>query len=214
MKSKLCILLSVLVMMLGSCGDDESWAPAYITDFADLRTDGNGVVVSMTLDDGREYVDVQLRDDFDGEADTVYRAICVYTLQNSEATLHSVTPAFAPQPIVDDGKLEIKTDPCIIQSIWRGGDYINARMLVQGKDLPHIAAFIDLGIAANAEGTAKVLTLQLYHDSNGDAEAFTRTIYLSCPLRGYEDSLTRGRDSLAFVVNQANKGMTTYMFAY
>ena len=108
---------------------------------------------------------------------------------------------------------DIKMDPCTIQSIWRGGDYINARMLVQGQDQSHIVAFIDKGIEDRETGY-KQLTLYLHHDQNGDAEAFTRIVYLSCPLRGYADDLVKGRDSVAFVVNQEGKGLTTFMLPY
>ena len=112
-------------------------------------------------------------------------------------------------PHMDD----IKMDPCTIQSIWRGGDYINARMLVQGQDQSHIVAFIDKGIEDRETGY-KQLTLYLHHDQNGDTEAFTRIVYLSCPLRGYADDLVKGRDSVAFVVNQEGEGLTTFMLPY
>ena len=221
---RLTILLFVTAaVVLCSCSDDDSWAPAYVTDFADIRTDGSGTAVSMTLDDGTIYgwseagtngelnIKYQISDSKGLKPDTVYRAICLYTLQEKAATLHSFSLAFAPEPQSDVD--DMKMASCTIQSIWRGGAYINARMLVQGKDQSHIVAFIDKGIEEKEDGY-KQLTLYLYHDQNGDVEAFTRTVYLSCPLRGYADDLVVGRDSVAFVVNQEGKGLTTFMLPY
>ena len=204
-------------LLTASCSDDESWAPPFLTDFAELGTDGNGVIESMTLDNGVRYESARLVvkcAEGDGlTPDSIYRAVCVYTRMDNVATLYNYTRAFAPEPISPDvpANGEIKTDPCIIQSIWRGGDYINALMLVQGKNQPHIVGFIDEGIAGEEY---KELTIQLYHDQNKDTEAFTRTIYLSCPLRQYAGQLVSGRDSIVFVVNEQDKGMATYKLPY
>ncbi|MBO4730307.1 MAG: hypothetical protein J5593_02420 [Bacteroidaceae bacterium] len=204
----------IAALFTTSCSDDESWVPPYLTDFADLATDTDGAIVSMTLDNGTKYdgstFKCSIGNDQSLSKDSLYRAICVYTVVNATATLYSYTMVFAPEPITTEQLADdvMKTDPCTIQGIWRGGDYINARMLVQGKDKAHIVAFIDEGIVDNT------LTLRLYHDQNGDMEAFTRTIYLSCPLRGYAGQLVKGRDSIAFVVNQQDKGLTTYKLPY
>lgn len=219
MRTKLLYLLVAMAVMTASCSDDDSWAPPLITDFAELATGGDGAIVSMTLDNGTKYGDtsaelkVQISDGGTLTPDTVYRAICIYTVLDKVATLRSYTKAFAPEPqsIEDFVGREIKTDPCTIQGIWRGGSYINARMLVEGKDQPHYVAFVDEGIAGE---DYKELTIRLYHDQNNDPAAFTRTIYLSCPLRKYEGHLLSGRDSIAFVVNQQDKGITTYKLPY
>ena len=217
LKAKLLYLLVATAVMTASCSDDHSWAPPYITDFAELTTDDSGAIVGMALDNGKKFE----RTKFVAKcananglvADTVYRSICLYTVQDNVATLHSYSHTFAPEPITPDmlADDEIKTDPCVIQSIWRGGSYVNALMLVQGKDQPHIVGFIDKWIA---DGEYKTLTIVLYHDQNNDPEAFTRTIYISCPLYSYEGQLHSERDSIAFVVNQQDKGMTTFMLPY
>ena len=207
----------IAALFTASCSDDESWVPPFITDFAELSTDGNGAIAGMTFDNGVKYENAKFVVNCAGRdgltPDSVYRAICVYTRMDNIVTLHSYTKAFAPEPIGPDVLTDgiIKTDPCIIQSIWRGGNYINAIMLVQGKDQPHIVGFIDEGIVGEEN---KELTIRLYHDQNSDPAAFTRTIYLSCPLRQYEGQLLSGRDSIAFVVNEQDKGMTTYKLPY
>lgn len=213
----------IAALFVASCSDDESWVPPYRTDFADLATNADGAIVSMTLDNGTKYegssFKFQISNSKELMQDSLYRAICVYTIADATATLYSYTMAFAPEPITMEQLADgvVKTDPCTIQSVWRGGDYINASMLVQGKDKAHIVAYMDEGIesVSGSAGTEyNTLTIRLYHDQNGDMEAFTRTIYLSCPLRGYAGKLEKGRDSIAFVVNQQDKGMTTYKLPY
>ena len=207
------MLAALAALAVASCSDNEHWQSAYITDFADLRTDAGGDVVSMTLDNGESRVCQSTVKEL--RPDTIYRAICMYTLDEGIATLHACTFAFAPEPMPEDSLKDdeiIMTDPCTINSIWRGGDYINARMLVQGKDRQHILAFVDRGVTEISG--YKRLDIQLYHDQNTDPPAFTRTIYLSCPLRNYSGQLVRGRDSVAFVVNQEGKGMTQFMLPY
>lgn len=218
------ILFALITALFAvSCTDDESWVPPYRTDFAGLATDADGAIVTMTLDNGTKYegsnLKFQIPNPKELAQDSLYRAICVYTVVDAAATLYSYTMAFAPEPITIEQLADgvVKTDPCTIQSIWRGGNYINASMLVQGKDKAHIVAFMDEGIesVSGSDGAEyNTLTIRLYHDQNGDMEAFTRTIYLSCPLRGYAGKLEKGRDSIAFVVNQQDKGVTTYKLPY
>ena len=248
MKKNLFLCLVIALAAFCSCSDDDSWAPAYITDFAELHTDGSGQVVKMIVDTpaanasfaaggeqnsysqrGRElYIEnaATVTAALKAVADTVYRCVCVYTVAESGcATIHSVAETFSPQPVEATDELQMKTDPCEIQSIWLSRAYtadasrpsslwLNARMLVQGKDLPHIVDYIDNGIVLNPATGVNTLTLLLYHDRNGDIEAFTRTIYLSCPLKNYADRLVPGRDSIHFVVNQYEKGITTFKLAY
>ena len=93
-RNRLIILLSVITLaLLCSCSDDDSWAPAYITDFAEIRTDDNGAAIAMTLDDGTTYeqsgattsgtlnINTQTLNIQGLKPDTLYRAICLYSLQ-------------------------------------------------------------------------------------------------------------------------------------
>lgn len=210
----LLMAVSACLAVCYSCSDDDNWSPSYITDFADLCTDADGNVAELVLDNGSTYQLATPYSFADAKPDTTYRAICLYTVDKEAATLHSVSLTFSPDPIVAPSDLEMKNDPCVIQSIWRGSDYINARMLVQGQEIQHYVAFIDRGITTGSQSSAKILTIELYHDCNNDPAAFTRTFYFSCPLRKYAELLTQGRDSIAFIVNQEDKGMTTFMLPY
>lgn len=220
------MMIVVAAMMLSACDDHDSWADNYITDFADLITDSQGRLSTMCLDNGQQFSIASTRQDpiavleTDRGAltpDSTYRCVCIYTRSDTEAEIANFAPAFAPVPMADSVLLNItgsiKTDPCRIQGIWRGGEYVNARMLVQGQTLSHTAAFVDRGITVKEDGS-RILHLLLYHDQNGDSEAFTRTIYLSCPLSPYRNVLTHNQDSIYFSVNEYDTGLTTFRLAY
>ena len=203
------IVLIAAAMVIVACEDHDSWADNYVTNFADVITDYRGEPTTMRLDDGRQFYITSIRADvvslLGGKAstltpDSAYRCVCIYTCSDSTARIANLAPAFAPKPVADSVLMSIthniKTDPCRIEGIWRAGEYINARMLVEGHTLSHTAAFVDRGITQKADGS-RILHLLLYHDNNGDPEAFTRTIYLSCPLMDYRNILTHSRDVLA-----------------
>ncbi len=220
------MLVVAATAILAACDDHDSWADNYITDFADIITDSEGRLATMNLDNGDELAITSTRQNPISvlehtrgrlTPDSTYRCICIYTRTGTYCEIANFAPAFAPAPMADSVLIaithNIKTDPCRIQGIWRGGEYINARMLVQGQTLSHTAAFVDRGITVKEDGT-KILHLLLYHDQNGDTEAFTRTIYLSCPLTEYRNVLTHNHDSIYFAVNQYNVGMTTFKLPY
>lgn len=140
--------------------------------------------------------------------DTTYRSIVTYTLHDNQATLYQHVQAFAPLPIKADPDMEIITDSCHIEALWRSGRYLNARMQVLGKDVSHIVGFIDQGITTQADGS-QTLHILLYHDQNSDPKAFTRTFYLSIPLYPYASQLQSNRDSVHFITNP-----TEYTVAY
>lgn len=220
------MVMAMAAVVLTACDDHDSWADDYITDFADLITDAEGRLSTMNLDNGEHFTIISTRQDpiavLENERssltpDSTYRCVCIYTRSDTEAEIANFAPAFAPAPMADSVLLSIthnlKTDPCRIQGIWRGGNYVNARMLVQGQTLSHTAAFVDRGITQKEDGS-RILHILLYHDQNGDTEAFTRTIYLSMPLTAYRNVLTHNQDSIYFSVNEYDAGLSTYKLPY
>lgn len=194
------------IMMASSCSENETWADNYITNLAELTTDANGTVTQMRLDNGQTYTlanQIRLQ-----RPDTTYRSICIYTQQGNSATISDYALTYSQRPITETTELSIKTDPCQMQSVWLSGNYLNARLLVQGKNQPHIIAFVDQGITTNNDGS-HTLTIRLHHDQNNDPQAFTRTIYLSCPLKEYTTQLQHNRDSIYFVAYEQ-----TYKLCY
>lgn len=172
----------LLALIVCSCSNDEAWADNYITNFVEMQTNDKGNVTSMRLDNGEAYM-VENGLLFE-TPDTTYRCICIYTTEGNHAMVADYQQAVSHYPLTYTQGQPFKTDPCEIQSVWISGKYINARIMVQGKDKAHGLWLYAHTLADNTNGS-KTLTLRLYHDQNGDSKAFTRTFALSCPLDNY-----------------------------
>ena len=180
------ILYSLLcILLLGACKEDEYVYPNVITTFIDAATDENGTLQKLITDKG-ESLEILNREGLDGlTPDSIYRSVSIY---------------------------EPKTDPWDIQSVWKSGNHINLILLPMAKEKSHIFHFIDEGISDNGDGS-RTLHLTLYHNQNGDYEAFTRKSYLSIPLWAYEGQLTQG-DKVVLRINTYEKGFVSYEFTY
>lgn len=129
------------------------------------------------------------------------------------ATLYSCQFVISAIPSTEDKFTDgIKTDPLDIERIWRSGDYINMVLDVKAKDKTHIINFIDYGINENPDGSS-TLSITLYHNQNGDYEAFTKKAYASVPLWPYKEKLKQG-DKIEITVNTYKEGITKREFNY
>ena len=91
-----------------------------------------------------------------------------------EAMLYNTQLVISPVPLSESKFKEIKTDPVAIQSIWRGGNYLNLILQVKVKDQKHGYHFIENKLE-NKDGE-QTLYLTLYHDRNNDIEGFNRKV--------------------------------------
>ena len=169
-----------------ACGEDDYVYPNVLTDMIDLKTDHTGTGRYLITDEGTEWR-IQSRTGLDGLApDTTYRTVTMYApLTDSEeaekeAILYNTQLVISPVPLPESKFKEIKTDPVAIQSIWRGGNYLNLILQVKVKDQKHGYHFIENKLE-NKDGE-QTLYLTLYHDRNNDIEGFNRKVYLSVPL--------------------------------
>ena len=128
---KVVILSFLTSLLLGACGEDDYVYPNVLTDMIDLKTDHTGTGRYLITDEGTEWR-IQSRTGLDGLApDTTYRTVTMYApLTDSEeaekeAMLYNTQLVISPVPLSESKFKEIKTDPVAIQSIWRGGNYLN-----------------------------------------------------------------------------------------
>ena len=75
--------------------------------------------------------------------------------------LYNTQLVISPVPLPESKFKEIKTDPVAIQSIWRGGNYLNLILQVKVKDQKHGYHFIENKLE-NKDGE-QTLYLTLYH---------------------------------------------------
>lgn len=223
---KLTILSFIFPLLLSACSDDDYVYPNVLTEMIDLQTDDTGTARYLITDGGTEWR-IQSRTGLDGLVpDTVYRTVTMYApLTDSGATgtagttdatgkkalLYNTQLVASPIPMPAAKFKEIKTDPVAIQSLWRGGNYLNMILQVKAKDQQHGYHFIEDKLE-DKDGK-HTLYLTLYHDRNNDIEGFNRKVYLSVPLWAYADRLRPG-DSIVFSVNTYKEGMTSRTFSY
>lgn len=216
------LLLSTFfcLLFLGACKKDEYVYPNVISTFIDVTTNTSGTLQDLITDKG-ETLQILNREGLDGlTPDSTYRTVSIYepketdTQGNATALLYSCQLIIAVKPVtankLPDGIA--KTDPLDIQSVWKSGNYLNLILLPMAKEKSHIFHFIEDGITDNEDGS-RTLHLTLYHNQNGDYEAFTRKSYLSIPLWAYEGRLAQG-DQVILRINTYEKGFVSYEFTY
>jgi hypothetical protein len=210
-------LMALLGAFLPACGDsdDDYVYPSVLTNFVDLRTDGEGVASTLLTDEGR-VLTIHPREGLGGlTPDSTYRMVTMYEPldEGNEVQLYTAQKAIAPYPRPLKDFKQVVTDPVELTSIWRGGNYLNVIVKAQVKNVAHAYHFIQQGITRHEDDGHRTLELMLYHDRNSDTEAFSRTVYLSVPLSVYADSLQAG-DSIRFSLNTYGQGITSRLFAW
>lgn len=191
-----------------------------ISTFIDVTTDADGTLQDLITDKG-ETLQILNRDGLDGlTPDSTYRTVSIYEPKemnaqgNATALLYSCQLIIAVKPVTVDKLPDgiAKTDPLDIQSVWKSGNYLNLILLPMAKEKSHIFHFMEDGITDNEDGS-RTLHLTLYHNQNGDYEAFTHKSYLSIPLWAYEGRLAQG-DRVILRINTYEKGFVSYEFTY
>ncbi len=208
------IFLTVFLLSNEGCQEDDYVYPDVLTEFTEVQTNDEGVLTYLLTDQGDKYQILE-REGLDGlTPDSIYRTLCVYQITDVEketVQLYSAQKVLSmlpkPASAFSDG---IRTDPLDIQSIWLSGKYLNMVLLPMAKDKSHIFHFVENSLTQDNEGRAQ-LELTLYHDQNGDYEAFTRKTYLSIPLWGYGNKLDTG-DRIVLHIQTYEEGNTTREF--
>lgn len=208
------IFLTVFLLSNEGCQEDDYVYSDVLTEFTEVQTNDEGVLTYLLTDQGDKYQILE-REGLDGlTPDSIYRTLCVYQITDVEketVQLYSAQKVLSmlpkPASAFSDG---IRTDPLDIQSIWLSGKYLNMVLLPMAKDKSHIFHFVENSLTQDNEGRAQ-LELTLYHDQNGDYEAFTRKTYLSIPLWGYGNKLDTG-DRIVLHIQTYEEGNTTREF--
>lgn len=204
-----------MFLLLGvGCQEDEYVYPDVLTELTEIQTDNKGMLTYLVTDTGEKYRVLE-REGLDGlTPDSTYRTLCVYRMadtQDSTVQLYSAQTVLSmlPKPASEFHE-GICTDPLSIQSIWLSGKYLNMVLLPLAKDKAHIFHFVENSLIQSPEGINQ-LELTLYHDQNGDYEAFTRKTYLSIPLWKYGGRLQTG-DRIVLHIRTYEEGNTTREF--
>lgn len=208
--------LLVFVLLLGGCKKDDDYVyPSVITEILCARTGPTGAVTYLDTDRGATYAALNGNAVKGLSKDSTYRVYCVYERTSDPqdgANLYTFQPILSPDPIRSDRFIGgVKTDPVKPVSVWKSGDYINLSLDIFSQDLKkHRFHFVDLGVSELVG--QKIQEFGLYHDQNGDTQAYFQTVYLSMPLRNYRGILEPG-DLILFKINTF-EGIRIFSFTY
>ncbi len=217
MRFKQLYIFLLFLSFLSCKGDEEYIYPPVKLEFITAHVDNSGNVAYLKTDKDTIYQVVKDRTSKKMDINTDQRVVCYYSL-SKEATstryvadIYSLLQTISPTPrTLSKGEL-IKTDPVGIQSIWLSGKYINLTLQIKAQNGSHYFHFIEEAIEQN-EGHP-LIHLTLYHDKNGDVEAYTKIAYLSIPLSTYINQYSDGF-SVAVSVNTYTEGIEEYTFNY
>lgn len=212
-------LPSLLAALVAACADDGYHYPDIRQDFLTFRTDAEGYVRTLLLDDGSIY-EVENAVRLNQVTDTTVRAVAKYVIHPQEdapatALFYSYTRTVSPIPqrpsYFKDG---VKTDPVSVQSIWMGLGYLNMVLEVKGTTLADTYHFVqDTVRDCYSSVVSREVHLSLYHDAMDDPPYYTRRAYLSVPLQQYA---TDGVQAVAvhFSLRNYDGELETYTFEY
>ena len=159
-------LLGMAVLAACSETDDEPY-PAIVTEMADIASDTGGRLVRFVTDGGLVY---RITNTLSGyEPQSVYRVVCGYVPQNDEATIYQLSGV----EMLRDSTARPVHDPTGVQSVWRGGQYINLHLTPRtqgGKQY--------WGYAVDSLRPGHVF-LSLHHRQNNDPTSYTEHVYAS-----------------------------------
>lgn len=213
-KKKLVSYTVILAsLLLVQCSKDDDYVyPPVRTDFMQVYTNAESRIDRIQTDASpvlhtTNQLTTQLR------PDTAYRAVGMYSVPDAEnqTSIYGITLIYSAVPVRASQDKHFYTHPLYMETIFRGGDYLNmsVRPMVQDPK-KHGYAFVEDSIVPSLHGH-RMVYLSLAHNRQDDRESFPRTVYLSVPLRQYQ--LIKG-DSITFRANLYEKGMTTWKFAY
>lgn len=194
--------------------DDDYIYPSVLTDFMDVYTNNESVIDRIGIDGAESTLYLEnLVKGANLKPDTIYRAVGMYSLPDADkgsTTIYSLTLVYSSYPVPIEKLKGYKTDPLDIESVYRGGQYLNivALPLLQNRNL-HGFGFVENGM--EERNGNRILTITLAHSQNDDRESFPQRVYLSIPLERYQ--LQKG-DSIYFYANVYDEGLKLWKIAY
>ena len=205
------ILLTAALLLMSACTEKQEPYPDLVTEFADMRTDGNGTFTDMTTDNGTRYsilnTDIQPH-----RPDTTYRAVVGYVPESvapamPAARIYSLVAA----RILADSTEVLRHDPTGIESMWRQGAYINMQLTArtQGGTQQWGFATDSVSHAGTYGRTHTHFHLSIHHDQGQDPTSYSRTYYCSIPLTAIEGY---SNDDTVSVTVHTFHGLLTWTF--
>lgn len=197
-------------LLLAACDKDETILPPYVTDLAEVHTDGTGCAGQMLFDDGSEVLTDRTITGL--EADSTYRIIARYTrLTTDRIHLTDYATVLAPWVLRYEPN-HVICDPVNVVACWRAGGYINLKLSVRtANSKAHYFGFCREAEESGEAGET-IHNIRLLHSRNQDPEYFTRETYLSLPLRAVDPRYADGQGNTLRLHIQTFEGEKLFTF--
>ena len=176
-------------VLLGCSKDDDYSYPSLHTDLAEVFTGSDKTVTSIMLDDGSEYkADRTIKS---GIADTIYRCLCSYTLDEDKSAesfhIYNITAVLSSYPKPYTNYKDQENTPVKLFSMWESSRYINAHIGYKTTDKgTHIFSFCEEKIETDEDGTKTAYVILYHKRPSNDPESYTKHTYISFPKYYYE----------------------------
>jgi hypothetical protein len=219
MRAIVCHIIAVTticILLLSSCKSDDSTYPPVQLEFVTAQTNDNGKLATITTDSNNSYTVSSDKSNNVFAADSTLRIVANYAFdvveKDTTVCIYASAKAISTLPQTADKFKEIITDPAQVLSIWLGRNYLNIVLNVLAQSKTHKFAFIEEAVTTDAEGR-KNISILLYHDNNGDLEAYTKRAYISIPLSQYTS--TDNKDIIInFSLYTDSSTLKRYTFKY
>lgn len=180
-----CVLGSVATSTLfTSCDDEEDGTniPSVTTDLVMAKTDGEGYVESIILDNGVIYSNLT-QHIFAQSPNTEIRCVAAHSEDENGIRFYSMKSIFASNPTDTIPEEKRVHDPVKVTSAWKGNaQWANLQIgIMTTHNGKHSLAYSIDSIV----GTTKHISL-LHHRDEKDAESYTEKAFISLPLHPEE----------------------------
>lgn len=194
MRNVWLLSLSLFMLLLVSCSDDEYNYPSVRRDFLTVVSGDNGYLEMLIPDKGESLTVSEDRTKSKITPNGSIRVVSNYEVLSLKggaqaARIYGISSVVAPSPkLAVDFPQGVKTDPVDVLSIWMGRGYLNMILNIKTENSQqHLFHFVEEDVALN--NGVKTVTILLYHDAGSGEEFYTKRAYLSIPLEKYVDAM-------------------------
>ena len=179
-KITLRAMLLMAALLIVSCTEEAEPYPDLVTEFADIRTDADGMFIDMTTDDGTCYsitnTNIQPH-----RPDTTYRAVAGFVSNGSSTEPHAQIYTLTGAQVLADSTAILRQDPTGVESMWHEGQHINMQLTAKTHGGRHTWGyaidFIEEG--GKKERAHAHYHLSLHHNQGDDPTSYSQTYYCS-----------------------------------
>ncbi|MDR1003573.1 MAG: hypothetical protein LBL97_00975 [Prevotellaceae bacterium] len=208
------LLPLIALLLFAACHDDEYHYPPVRLEFLTATTGSDGALHSVLTDNGQSFAVLEDASNTRTTPDTLLRIVSNYEQQTDNGVkLYAVAAAVAPLPRPAASFPEgVKRSPASVTSIWMGLNYLNILLDVKAQDKRHSFGFVEEENTLDPVAGTRTVRLSLYHDDNGDRQAYSQRAYLSIPLQSYLEAHTP--TTIYFTATDYNGTPHSYRFSF